>query len=136
MSPNRDKIYLLSAEAIKAECDRMFKQWEANGKPSTYRDNIGELKAQPSRDMLGATKIMMYLKPDKFRMKGLPGLPTTLNVPTDMKTGPTQPVGGSKRALPMPQTAPKPVQPAQPAMPAAKGDQGLGTKPGIPVTRA
>ena len=102
MSPNRDRIYLISAEAIKAECARLFKLWMENNKPQTYRDTSGEVKAQPSRDIQGATKIMMYLKPGPLRSKGLPGWPTMIQVPADMRSNPAQPVGGANKTLPAP----------------------------------
>lgn len=132
MSPNRDRIYLISAAALKAECARLFKLWLENSKPQTYRDTSGEVKAQPSRDIYGATKIMMYLKPGPLRSKGLPGWPTMIQVPSDMRGNPAQPVGGANKTLPQPSS---PTRTATQTGGATSPPQAT-PKPGNPSVRA
>jgi hypothetical protein len=132
MDSNRERIYLISAKEVEKECNRLFHLWEKNGKQQTYRDAAGEVKSLASRDVWGAKKIMIFLKTAPLRGKsGLPGLPTALKVPDDMKAGssPIKLPGSTIKTLPEPSPSkPTPTTPQTIDPPKVDFAQGQPTK--------
>lgn len=90
MDAERNNLFLISTDAIKTACQQMFNSWEASGK-QTFTAPNGQVRLQPSRDISDANKVMIYLKPETFRMKGLPGWPSVIKIPASMKDTKTDP---------------------------------------------
>lgn len=91
MNPDRSMIYMISSAAIKDACKKLVSEWQQNfmrGKfQYSYETSQGKVVLLPSRDVPGAEKLMVYLKPDAFRSRGVPGWPTAIIVPDNMRSG-------------------------------------------------
>jgi hypothetical protein len=90
MNSDRSRIYLLSAAAVKAECQRLVAEWQKKGQ-AFYVGDTGEVRTKQEevggRPVLSVT---VFLRPDAVRMKaGLPGWPNSLAVPQAMRQQPT-----------------------------------------------
>ena len=105
MDPARTRLYLLSAAGVKSECEKLFQSWKADGEKPVFRNSVGEMRLQESRDQHGEYKVMAYLRPDALTAHALPGWPVMIRVPS-LTTTPPPKLGSGVSSRPAPRPGP------------------------------